>query len=387
MGRTQDQLIAEEQKVLDQLIKELDRVILKMNNRLTQEKLDAIKAKVSCLPEAYGDIVKSETAKSEINDRIQELIIPRDELYHTRVILNENGKPFELKIGLHTFSKNGKVYIASWLNPACRPLILNQDLEEYDTVVEDKGRIYETHYSLELRRKVDIFFDEVNDVLHMYPILDEEDEKIIADEFLRELANRRAEREFKNIVFSIQKHQGEIIQTPYMQNLIVQGCAGSGKSMIMLHRLPILLYDNPKNLNRNNLYIITPSLAYIQMAENMRNNLEIADLNMGTLEQYYDYVIEKYGHSPDEYGKIKSFLKLDSEKEHYIYSEVFPKDIHMAFHKRIQEAKVDYRLCQRILKMENKASTRNNANKTPSEEILHELNQIQKILFGDDFDS
>ena len=40
--------------------------------------------------------------------------------------------------------------------------------------------------------------------------------------------------------------------------MIVQGCAGSGKSMIMLHRLPIILYDNPKSLNRSNLYIITP---------------------------------------------------------------------------------------------------------------------------------
>ena len=60
--------------------------------------------------------------------------------------------------------------------------------------------------------------------------------------------------------------------------MIVQGCAGSGKSMIMLHRLPIILYDNPKSLNRSNLYIITPSQMYIDMAENMRHQLEISDI-------------------------------------------------------------------------------------------------------------
>ena len=49
--------------------------------------------------------------------------------------------------------------------------------------------------------------------------------------------------------------------------MIVQGCAGSGKSMIMLHRLPIILYDNPNSLKRTNLFIITPSDMYIQMAE------------------------------------------------------------------------------------------------------------------------
>lgn len=97
--------------------------------------------------------------------------------------------------------------------------------------------------------------------------------KIISDEFLQELLERRSTPEFKNIVFSIQKKQGEIIQAPYNRNMIVQGCAGSGKSMIMLHRLPIILYDNPKSLNRSNLYIITPSQMYIDMAENMRHTL------------------------------------------------------------------------------------------------------------------
>ncbi|MDD3138343.1 MAG: AAA family ATPase [Lachnospiraceae bacterium] len=145
--------------------------------------------------------------------------------------------------------------------------------------------------------------------------------KIISDEFLQELLERRSTPEFKNIVFSIQKKQGEIIQAPYKKNMIVQGCAGSGKSMIMLHRLPILLYDNPNSLSRTNLYIITPSQMYIQMAENMRHQLEISDINMGTIEQYYDNCIAKYpGHRAREYGRINYGTRISSENEQYIYS-------------------------------------------------------------------
>jgi DNA helicase IV len=152
--------------------------------------------------------------------------------------------------------------------------------------------------------------------------------KIISDEFLHELLERRSTPEFKNIVFSIQKKQGEIIQAPYNRNMIVQGCAGSGKSMIMLHRLPILLYDNPNSLSRTNLYVITPSQMYIQLAENMRHQLEISDINMGTIEQYYDHCIAKYaGHKAGEYGKINWNSKISTDNEKYVYSQQCISDI------------------------------------------------------------
>lgn len=165
--------------------------------------------------------------------------------------------------------------------------------------------------------------------------------KIISDEFLQELLERRSTPEFKNIVFSIQKKQGEIIQAPYKRHMIVQGCAGSGKSMIMLHRLPILLYDNPTSLGRTNLYIITPSQMYIQLAENMRHQLEISDINMGTLEQYYDLCISKYpGHRAGEYGRISYTSKITQENEKYVYSSACIKDIESFFESLIAETDI-----------------------------------------------
>ena len=56
------------------------------------------------------------------------------------------------------------------------------------------------------------------------------------------------------------------------------------------------------------------------MAENMRYQLEISDINMGTIEQYYDHCIEKYiGHKAGEYGKINYSKKITLENEKYIY--------------------------------------------------------------------
>ena len=170
-----------------------------------------------------------------------------------------------------------------------------------------------THYDLALYRQVDLRFTRVKEVTVFYP-LSPETAEILGDAFLKELASRRADTAFHDIIFSIQKKQGDIIRAPYQQNLIVQGCAGSGKSMIMMHRLPIVLYDNPKTIERNSVYIITPSRAYIQMAEEMREELGIADLTMGTMNEYYAHCISKYTRNMGSYGKIDPSIRLPGRR-------------------------------------------------------------------------
>ena len=345
MSKSQRDLIREEQKILDKLINELDQVMLKIDKKYTYSSLQAKKAKEQCLPDTYGALIAANHDQYAAFREKKRLKRVRDELYDTRIVVDctddRSTEEEEIKIGLHTYAKFDKLYVVSWVRPVCRNYILDNCKEEYDGIVEKGGVQYKTHFKLKLKRRIDMYFDKVKDVSHLYPLV-EEAEEIIADEFLKELLSRREEQEFRNIVFSIQRHQGEIIQTPFKQNLIVQGCAGSGKSMIMLHRLPILLYDNPNALNRNNLYIISPSTTYIQMAERMRLELEIEDLKMGTLNQYWDYVIEKYGNSPSEYGENISYEKAADDILAYVYSDKCIKDIKDEISAILDENTVDF---------------------------------------------
>ena len=345
MSKSQQDLIREEQRILDKLINELDQVMLKIDKKYTYSSLQAKKAKEQCLPDTYGALIAANHDQYAAFREKKRLKRVRNELYDTRIVVDctddHSTEEEEIKIGLHTYAKFDKLYVVSWVRPVCRNYILDNCKEEYDGVVEKGGVQYKTHFKLKLKRRIDMYFDKVKDVSHLYPLV-EEAEEIIADEFLKELLSRREEQEFRNIVFSIQRHQGEIIQTPFKQNLIVQGCAGSGKSMIMLHRLPILLYDNPNALNRNNLYIISPSTTYIQMAERMRLELEIEDLKMGTLNQYWDYVIEKYGNSPSEYGENISYEKAADDILAYVYSDKCIKDIKDEISAILDENTVDF---------------------------------------------
>ena len=371
---SQEALIREEQEILDHLIEDMDAVLKELDGRLDDAKLRRQRAIDRCLPETYGDLIKAEGDRQDVLQKKGEYYQSRNELYNTRLELqpdNHKDDIEELKVGLHTFMSGGRIFVISWLREACRGFMLNDSLLE-DDCYADGGHV---HYKLLMKRKVGLKFDTVESVLQMYPNLPDE-EKIIADEFLQKLIERRDEKEFRNIVFSIQKRQGEIIQTPYQQNLIVQGCAGSGKSMIMLHRLPIILYDNPKGLSRNNLYIITPSTTYIQMMENMRRDLEIEDLKMGTLEQYYAYVIEKYDRKLELLGTIKPYLRLTKEQEGYIYSTKLTNDIQSFIGKEIKKVIINTDSATALLGMKPITVTGGN----PASQLLSWETAIQSII-------
>lgn len=361
-----EELKKEEQQVLDILITKMDKVIKNLDQRMQSYVEEARNTDISINPDSYLAKVLAQQGLKDTHENRKNFLQARDELYHTRLLLHYkdvDGEGLdEIKVGLHSCSNNAENFVTSWKMPLCRHYILNNSSIEYESVVKDKHGIeHHTDYTLIVKNQVKLRFTRVVSALNLVPgVFDDvlmnqikgtgyfsdsflekmiqefnPDEynpnaaaKIISDEFLQELLERRSTPEFKNIVFSIQKKQGEIIQAPYNRNMIVQGCAGSGKSMIMLHRLPIILYDNPKSLNRSNLYIITPSQMYIDMAENMRHQLEISDIKMGTIEQYFDYCIQKYaGHKAGEYGKISYHTKLTSEKEKYIYSKECIEDI------------------------------------------------------------
>ena len=312
-------LIKEEQAVLDRVILQMDQHMMELNRRLTESQLRILKSRGWA--DAYGELIDAQKEKEDIKGDKKFLRMAQSDLYKYHIKLQfidlhdgESGEQ-DLKIGLHRYAKDGKIYIIRWNSTACRPFIMDNSLEE--TEVDVNGN--KTIYTLKQKRDLELDFDEVTDVQQLYP-LPEGDEVVIYDSFLKELIQRRSEQEFKNIIFSIQKKQGEIVQIPYKKDIIVQGCAGSGKTMILLHRLPILLEDNPGVLGKNSIYVVSPSIQYIQMMEGLREDLEIDDLSMGTIDDYYRYSIERYGHKMSECGRINPLLDMKKDQLNYVYS-------------------------------------------------------------------
>lgn len=364
----------------------MDDALDKLEKNRKQNLRAAHSAKEKSLPDTYGALVMANNAAKQSQKMVGFLRKGKDELYTHRLVVDctERGTTDELNVplGLHTYIYLDKIFIYSWTNPIWRHFILDNTATEFNSVVEGKfGEKFDAHYRLKLKREVEISFDKIKGVQQFFPIDDEDSEGLVYDAFLKELLKRRSGQEFRNIVFSIQKKQGEIIASPFKRNIIVQGCAGSGKSMIMLHRLPIILYDNGRFLSRSNVYIVSPSVTYIEMSDNMRAELEIEDLKIGTLNQYFDHVILKYGRDPKKHGIVVADAGIDKEVLQFVYSGRLIDAIENHIREILSIKAVDYTEAFQTLEMAKKAPV----GKVPVQTIRQEIVIAQSIL-GENID-
>lgn len=195
-----------------------------------------------------------------------------------------------------------------------------------------KFSINEYNYKLILRRALRVknakLLDMQNEYLCLSDYLTQEeiggrDEKTVFDPFLKDILNSRKEkREICDIIETIQEKQYEIITAPEKAQFAVQGVAGSGKTMIMLHRLSYLMY-NDESINPSSVLVITPSDSFNAFIDELSQILELGKVKTVTSEEYYLRLLENVG--IDMRGGIDRAPLPDAFLK-YAYSDKFVKD-------------------------------------------------------------
>ena len=126
------------------------------------------------------------------------------------------------------------------------------------------------------------------------------------DEFLiKVLLEKKEKNELTDIIFTIQGNQNKIIRTNSKENFIVQGCAGSGKTMILLHRLSYLKFNN-KLPSYDKIKIITPNQLFSNFIANLTKDLSIQNIEQITMDKYYMFLNSLY---IERYNKIEEIDK------------------------------------------------------------------------------
>ena len=194
--------------------------------------------------------------------------------------------------------------------------------------------INEYNYKLILRRALRThngkLLDFKNEYLNLKDYLTKEeiagrDEEIIFDPYLKEiLKSRKEQSEISDIIESIQEKQYEIITKPERDSFILQGCAGSGKTMIMLHRLSFLMYNNEK-LGPRDVLVITPSDSFNAFIDELSQVLELEKVKTTTIDEYFLQLLRNA--EVDIADKIDPALKPPLAYSEYIYSQKFYKDV------------------------------------------------------------
>ncbi len=200
--------------------------------------------------------------------------------------------------------------------------------------------INDYHYQVVLRRalrtqngKVLDFKNEYLSVKeHLTPEeIDGRDEAAIFDPFLKEILKTRKEKqEITDIIETIQEKQYEIITLPENEEFAVQGVAGSGKTMILLHRLSYLMYNND-SLRPENVLVITPSDSFNAFIDELSAVLELEKVKTSTLNAYFLRLLK--GVDIDLSKKIDATQSLPQSYLSYIYSADFGADVQRRLHR------------------------------------------------------
>ena len=112
----------------------------------------------------------------------------------------------------------------------------------------------------------------------------------VADERLIQHIKNNRDKHIKNIIQTIKTNQYRIISHNQNRNILVQGCAGSGKTMILAHRLTFWLFRLKEQLKIEDAFIVSPTkLLSLEMT---RLDLNINKANFMTNLEFNKYLIE-----------------------------------------------------------------------------------------------
>ena len=164
-------------------------------------------------------------------------------------------------------------------------------------------------YQLALRRAINIDGGKLLSYNTEYDSANVTLEGDIVDPFLLTvLKDKRRHNRLTDIIRTIQANQNDIIRRPRQESFVVQGCAGSGKTMILLHRLSFLLFNN-RNLSPASIKIITPNKFFDAHINELSHELGLDQITRYTVEEYYVELIHRFS------SRIEVEASVNSEKD------------------------------------------------------------------------
>ncbi len=246
-----------------------------------------------------------------------------DEPYFARMDLVDNIEGYNS----YYIGKKGdvKLEIVDWRAPLARRYYQKScssfKINEYE---------YKTILRRAIRAKEGKVLDYKNEYLSLKDYLsiheiDGRDEENVLDPFLKEIIHtRKEETAVRDIIQTIQEKQYEIITCSEDKNFVLQGCAGSGKTMVMLHRLSYLMYNN-ENIKPRDVLVITPSNSFNAFIDELAEILELERVKTVTAYEYFLQVLKN--EKIDISDKIDLSQKEDVAYLQYVYSDKFVLDV------------------------------------------------------------
>lgn len=283
-----DNIRLDETEHLNLVINKLDSAIIKIKSKLYT---GVHQYSIAIDNDDWYDIQYKKGYNSWYETILEDYNRTRKQVYFARMdfklqFISNNFKNEEkstIYIGKSMLELDNDILVYDWRSPVGQKYYL-KNIVEFD--------FEKYHYILELRRALTVEGEKLVDYFDEYCKGIDYTSFNITDPFLlKVLKEKRNVPKLTDIIQTIQQKQINIINQDQKKSMIIQGCAGSGKTMILLHRLSYLLYNDP-SLDTKNIKIITPNHNFSLFIDELSHSLGISSIQRITIEQYYRQILE-----------------------------------------------------------------------------------------------
>lgn len=306
-----DKIFQEEYEHLEETEKYIDSLI-----KRHYDKLDSISTELNeFVSYDYDDVFEKRNLRHDLQQQ-KELVdmyrAYKPSPYFGRLDLEDESESMvqSIYVGKKGLTDGTKQVIVDWRSPVGEFFYVKTEKDfKYDNII----------YSLLLRRSLQIENAQLIEYNTEYDIDNIELGGDVIDPFLLTvLKDKRRQNKLTDIIKTIQSNQNEIIRKPEKESFIVQGCAGSGKTMILLHRLSFLAF-NRRYDSYKHIKIITPNRFFDMHINDLSRELGLDEIERLTVEEFYLSLMKAYS------SKIKADAEVISEKT---MGEDFLKEIY-----------------------------------------------------------
>ncbi len=303
---TRDQLFAEEEKIKESVYNDFQTRIADANRDVEK----AIDAKKSDNYEAQfrslyaSDLEKEIRSQHQLTQRITslykkpyfshiKLIQPNEDNHIVHCLLSDcpelenawNIKSADEETIIIPFKKDEH----QMLFDALFSVYQAKTGEPFDVKDQTKDRSVSTYttYRPQLIRDVDIISKAIQNVQQYFPKVELTEIVIDFDDILAlRLDENRNNAQLRNIISTLQREQYGIVQTPENVSFVVQGCAGSGKSQCLIHRL-FYLRANIAEQGWDKVLLITPSQLFRNYSSELMTRFHLKNIKNTSISDFY----------------------------------------------------------------------------------------------------
>ena len=265
---------------------------------------------------SYHNIERHAELSNQAIRQLRKLNKALSNAYIGSITLNIDGEEETYHIGFTSVVEDFDFYVNDWRSPIAS-IFYNSSLGPTKFKVPD-GFI---SCNLEQRKQIHVKDDKVLKIARTT--------SHITDEELQDVLRQTSTGKMQNIVYTIQEEQNEIIRNLEDKKMIVQGCAGSGKTNVALHRLAFLLYNDQYSTS-NNMLILSPNDVFSNYISNVLPSLGESNALQTTfsrfaksfvkgfdkIESYTEFVARYREHkNTEEQNKLNKFKFSNEYKE------------------------------------------------------------------------